>query len=85
MGSRHDPWGKPLERRAIQLGLRGPVVQQYVRDWVLDIEDISEFVAEQRQVVAEGKLTQLATPLETVYAVSDIDVARRLELDLSTS
>lgn len=31
----HDPWGKPLERRAIQLGLRGPVVQQYIRVWCL--------------------------------------------------
>lgn len=81
----HDPWGTPLERRAIQLGLRGPVVQQYVREWVLDIEDISEFVAEQRKIVTERKLDQLVTALETVYTVSDIDIARRLELDLSAS
>lgn len=52
---------------------------------VLDIEDISMFVAELRQVVAKENITQLATPLKTVYVVSDNDVARHLELDLSAS
>lgn len=77
----HGPSGAPLERRAIQLGLRGPVVQKYARDWILGIEDLSEFVAEQRQVVTAGKIDQLVTPLETIYSVTDSNVAGRLELD----
>jgi len=77
----HGPSGSPLERRAIQLGLRGPVVEKYAREWVLGIEDISDFVAQQRQAVIGGKLDQLVTPSETVYAVTDATIAARLELD----
>ena len=77
----HGPSGAPLERRAIQLGLRGPVVEKYARDWVLGIEDISEFVAQQRQAVSAGKFNQLVTPSETIYAITDAIVAGRLELD----
>ena len=77
----HGPSGAPLERRAIQLGLRGPVVEKYVCDWVIGIEDISEFVAQQRQAVTSGKLDQLITPSETIYAIADASVAARLELN----
>lgn len=77
----HGPSGSPLERRAIQLGLRGPVIKKYAREWILDIEDISEFVESQRQLVAVRKLDELVTPAETVYRVTDPAVATRLELD----
>jgi len=77
----HGPSGAPLERRAIQLGLRGPVVEKYARDWILGIDDISEFVAQQRQAVSAGKLDQLVTPSETIYPITDSTVAGRLELD----
>lgn len=77
----HGPSGAPLERRAIQLGLRGAVVEKYARDWIICIEDISEFVESQRQLVAAGKLDQLVTPTETVYSVADVAVAARLGLD----
>ena len=65
----------------IQLGLRGPAVEKYVREWTLGIEDISEFVTHQRQVVLSGKLEQLLTPKETIYTVPETSIANRLELD----
>jgi len=77
----HGPSGAPLDRRAIQLGLRGAIVEKYAREWVLDIEDISEFVAVQRKWVAAGELDQLLTPSETVYSVCDTAVAGRLGLE----
>ena len=77
----HGPSGSPLDRRAIQLGLRGPSAEKYAREWILGIEDISVFVESQRQIVAAGQLDQLMTPMETVYSVADAAVAGRLELD----
>lgn len=77
----HSPAGAPLNRRAIQLGLRGPAVRAYCQEWILDIEDISEFVAEQRQAVTERRLDQLMTPVETIYTVEDPAVAIRLGLE----
>ena len=40
----HDPSGTPLPRRVIQLGLRGNVLVKFAREWIIGIEDISDFV-----------------------------------------
>ena len=73
----HGPSGNPLERRAIQLGLRGDVLARYAREWLLGIEDISDFVAEQR-ANATAPYERLVTPREDVYPVADPEVAARL-------
>ncbi|WP_293157538.1 MULTISPECIES: DUF4291 domain-containing protein [unclassified Microcoleus] len=39
----HHPSGAKLERRAIQLGLRGSCLASYALEWIVNIEDISEF------------------------------------------
>lgn len=78
----HHPSGAKLERRAIQLGLRGSVLASYARDWIVDIEDISEFVQQQRQSLGESR-PELLTPSETVYPVTNPDVCQRLELSIS--
>ncbi|HEY8375030.1 MAG TPA: DUF4291 family protein, partial [Nannocystis sp.] len=75
----HSPSGGKLERRAIQLGLRGPTLAKYAREWIVDIEDISDFVAEQRDALTRRE--PLLTPREDVYPVSDAAVAARLGLD----
>src|SRR3954453_11237768 len=64
----HGPSGNPLERRAIQLGLRGHVLARYAKEWLLDIQDISEFVGEQRLNVT-APYERLVTPREDVYPV----------------
>lgn len=73
----HGPSGNPVERRAIQLGLRGEVLARYAREWLLGIEDISEFVREQR-ANAMAPYEGLVTPREDVYPVADPEVAMRL-------
>jgi hypothetical protein len=73
----HDPAGRPVERRAIQLGLRGEVLARYAQDWLLGIDDISDFVREQRANAVES-YERLVTPREQVYPAADPEVARRL-------
>ena len=77
----HDPFGTKQERRAIQLGLSGEVLRQYAKDWILGIEDISEFVAQQRILVEREAISELATPVETEYLVGDSEVAKRIQVD----
>ena len=77
----HDPAGNKIERRAIQLGLRGDVLEKYSREWILDIQDVSEFVAEQRQY-AKAPYSQLLVPSEAVYPVSDADTANKLGISI---
>lgn len=65
----HDPKGRPLERRAIQLGLRGHALRRYGGEALLGVEDITSFVAEQRAHLDEYQ-AHLTTPRERVYASS---------------
>jgi hypothetical protein len=74
----HDPYGAKLDRRAIQLGLRGAVLRFYARDWFVSIDDISEFVRAQQGVLKKEGLGSLMTLREDVYPVSDPEVGGRL-------
>jgi hypothetical protein len=72
----HAPSGAKEERRAVQLGLRGEVLRRYAREWIVDIEDVSGFVAEQR---SQRRLTaELLTPREDVYPIADPRTRERL-------
>jgi hypothetical protein len=62
----HDPFGRPLERRAVQLGLRGETLRRYGETEVISIEDITPFVVSQRTSLAHGT-GALVTPRESVY------------------
>jgi hypothetical protein len=73
----HLPSGAPVKRRAIQLGLRDEVLAKYAREWLLGIQDVSEFVREQSQN-ARSPFDKLITPKEEVYPVPDPEVAARL-------
>lgn len=73
----HDPSGAKVERRAIQLGLRGSTLSQHAHEWILDVQDISSFVRQQRQHL-QLPYSQLITPRETVYPVADANIAARL-------
>jgi Domain of unknown function (DUF4291) len=76
----HSPTGAPLERRAIQLGLQGETLRRYAKEWILDIEDITPFVHEQREHLTKARLEQLVTPRETVFWPSDEGTVKRLGL-----
>lgn len=65
----HSPKGGNLERRAIQLGLRGDVLRSFGRDWLMSVEDITPLVREQHAHVLAGNLHKLQTPHERVYPV----------------
>lgn len=44
----HHPKGHQLERRAIQIGLKGQALQQFNQEFIQSIEDITSFVKEQK-------------------------------------
>ena len=65
----HGPRGNALERRAIQLGLRGAATRAFADEWVRHIEDVTPLVRAQREHLHD--LDRLQTPLEHVLAVRD--------------
>lgn len=74
----HDPSGAKQTRRAIQLGLRGETLKSYAKDWIVDIQDISETVRELARQKSAGQA--LLLPREDVYPVLDDAVVRHLGL-----
>jgi hypothetical protein len=63
----HDPAGARVERRALQLGLRGEFLARYAGEWIAGIEDVTGFVAAQRVHALSGDWPRLETPREEVY------------------
>ncbi len=55
----HDPYGTKLERKAIQLGMKGEILGQFATEWIVSITDISSFVREQGALVQEKRLNEL--------------------------
>ena len=76
----HAPNGDKMERRAIQLGLRGDVLRNYARDWIVEISDLSDFVRDQRANSSNSKYDQLIMPRERVYPVSCDETIQKLRL-----
>jgi hypothetical protein len=66
----HGPNGNPVERRAVQLGLRGGVLAKYAREWIREIEDITPFVRAQHEILKRDGRSALITPAERVYPVT---------------
>lgn len=76
----HDPHGNCLERRAVQLGLRGEMLRRFGQQDLLSVEDITPFVIEQRDFIAAG-LETLLTPVEEIYCPSRPGAAVAVGLD----
>ena len=77
----HSPAGGNLERRAIQLGIRGKILESFNEHWILGIEDITDFVRLQYQLVLGKRIDDLMSPSERVYTPSDPDIARHIGID----
>lgn len=76
-----DPYGNKIDRRAIQLGLKRKALRSYVRDWILSIEDISEFVTKQREFVNSKRLEYLTVPYESIYLPTDLTIRKKIGIE----
>lgn len=79
----HLPSGDKCERRAVQLGLRGEVLEAFGKREAVEILDVSDFVAEQREHIGEWKSGSLMTPSERVYRPVGSRAAENVGLDMA--
>ncbi|EDP96712.1 hypothetical protein KAOT1_16153 [Kordia algicida OT-1] len=76
----HDPYGAKLERRAIQIGIRNEFIRSYAKEDILEIENISEFVAEQYEFVKSNQLEKLMIPAERPFLPEGDELRKKLQL-----
>ncbi|RGB39499.1 hypothetical protein C1646_650608 [Rhizophagus diaphanus] len=67
----HNLLGEKIQRRAIQLGMKGDILKKYSDEYIISIEDITEFVNEQYELIKMNKLDQVMTPVEQIYDLGD--------------
>jgi len=77
----HDPFGNKITRRAIQLGLKGNTLKAFGKDKIERIEDVTDFVKEQKQLVDENQLDKLLVPVERVWQLDDSILKQRIGID----
>lgn len=76
----HGPEGNSLERRSVQLGLRGESLARYGQDEIIRIEDITPFVKEQ----AKRSIEDLLVPAERVYQPASRLASQNIQLEVIT-
>jgi hypothetical protein len=74
----HDPYGNKQERKAIQIGMKGDILQQFCTEWITKIEDITNFVKEQHQYIVSRQLDKLIVPFEEVINLEDSEIEKRI-------
>ena len=76
----HDPYGAPLARRAVQLGLRGTMLRRFSDEALVNVEDITSFVQQERELLTHG-IDELRTPAESVFWPANTAAAKSVGLD----
>lgn len=64
----HGPHGESLNRRVIQLGLRGELLRDYATEMPVEIVDVTDIAHAGHSMVTAGHLDLLETPVERLYS-----------------
>jgi len=76
----HDPFGNKQERKAIQLGMKGTILKKFCTEWIVKIEDITEFVKAAHEKVIADNLEDLLVPCEEVIEINDEEIETSIGL-----
>lgn len=74
----HDTFGNKLERKAIQIGMKGEVLKKFCAEWITGIEDITEFVKNEHQKLSARKVEGLLVPFEDIIELNDSVITKRI-------
>ena len=74
----HDPFGNKLERKAIQIGMKGDILKRFCTEWITGVEDITEFVKNEHQKIANNRIEDLLVPFEDIIELNDSTIKKRI-------
>ena len=69
-----------LEHRALQLGIRGSVVKNYVNNWILGIEEVTQLARDIQNVVKSKSKHLPEIPEEKAYQVN-VEIQKTLAIN----
>jgi hypothetical protein len=74
----HDPYGNKQERKAIQIGMKDEILKKFCTEWIVKIEDITDFVKEEHEKVLANKVEEVNVPFEEVIELNDEAIEQRI-------
>ncbi|MDE5764706.1 MAG: DUF4291 domain-containing protein [Ruminococcus sp.] len=72
--------GNPINRAAIQIGLKGSTLREFLDTAIYSIEDITQSVRKWNEQRKKGRLNTKELPSECIYPVRDKTIRRRLDM-----
>ena len=70
---------RKIDRRAIQLGIRGDIVKRYVHEWIIGLEEVTSLAHEIKNSLSSKKLPTV--PTETVYKIHDEKIRQQMQIE----
>ena len=77
----HTPNGDKHTRKAIQLGIKGKMLEEFGKRMICKIIDLSGFAEEQRQFAQASPYDNLMVAQESIYVPQSDDLAQAIGLD----
>lgn len=74
--------GQPLDRRSIQVALSRHVIDHYIDDWIMNIQDLTPLVRKIHRLINDGNAAKAngLLPPERVYPIGP-ELATRIGVD----
>ncbi|MEL6987814.1 MAG: DUF4291 domain-containing protein [Bacteroidota bacterium] len=76
----HRPDESKLERKAIQIGIKGSLQKEFGTKQIHFIEDITDFVLEQKKYIDRKDYQYLKIPIETELEIMDRSIIEKLSI-----
>jgi hypothetical protein len=76
----HNPHGEKIERRAIQIGIKGDLLEKFGKEWIISIEDITEFAHEQKSILDSKKMEDLYVIEEQKISLDNKNIIQKLQI-----
>ena len=77
----HDIYGNKQDRKAIQLGIKGDLLEKFGKEMIIEIIDLTEFVKQQRKIIKSGELDKLQIPKEWIYEPKSEEIKLQIGLN----
>ncbi|AZS17937.1 DUF4291 domain-containing protein [Paenibacillus lutimineralis] len=72
--------GNSINRAAIQIGLKGITLKEFLADGIYRIEDLTPLVKKWNIQRKQGKLNSKNLPVERIYPIKDNEIRKRLDM-----
>ncbi len=76
----HNPTGGKLERKAMQLGLKGKILEKFGQEYIQHIADMTDFVKSQKPFIQKLNQYQLLVPQERIISIDSPEICQQIGL-----